>query len=230
MLQELLSIFRPGNPLKEMGEQFAEMLGITCEMTLSAGRIYFGEESSPEARTAIYKQDIHVNKLEREIRKRVVAHLSVGDTQHLPYCLLLMSQVKDVERLGDYAKNLAEVPDLFAGEFPEGNIAADLREIRAEVERAFESTSAVFADTDRENAMALIRTGKDMAKRADGLLARIARAGHDSGTTTALVLGTRYYKRVGGHLLNVLSSVVMPLHKVDYYDEKELPGTQPETE
>ena len=45
---------------------------------------------------------------------------------------------------------------------------------------------------------------------------------YDAGKTTALVLGARYYKRIGGHLLNVLSSVVMPLHKVDYYDEDEV--------
>lgn len=222
MLQELLSIFRPGNPLKEMGEQFAEMLRLTRDMTISAGKIFFREETSPEARTAIFKQDIAVNKLERSIRKMVVAHLSVGNTQHLPYCLLLMSQVKDVERLGDYAKNLAEVPDIFTGDFPENGILADLREIRAEVENAFSATAEIFGRSDRERAMQLIYTGKDMAKRADGLLGRIAQAGHESAPTTALVLGTRYYKRVGGHLLNVLSSVVMPLHKVDYYDEKEL--------
>ena len=224
MLNELLSIFRPGNPLKEMGEQFAEMLRITRDMTVSAGKIYFREETAPEARTAIFKQDIAVNKLERSIRKRVVAHLSVGNTQHLPYCLLLMSQVKDVERLGDYAKNLAEVPDIFTGEFPENGILADLREIRAEVERAFSATAEIFGSSDREQAMQLIYAGKDMAKRADGLLGRIAQAGNESAPTTALVLGTRYYKRVGGHLLNVLSSVVMPLHKVDYYDEKEIEG------
>ena len=39
------------------------------------------------------------------------------------------------------------------------------------------------------------------------------------------MLATRYYKRIGGHVLNILSSVVMPLHKVDYYDEEELPET-----
>ena len=111
MLHELLSIFRPGNPLKQMGDEFAEMLRIACEMTFSAGRVYFREEDSPEARTAIYRQDIRVNKLERGIRKRVVAHLSVGNSQHLPYCLLLMSQVKDVERLGDYG----QLPGLHLG-------------------------------------------------------------------------------------------------------------------
>ena len=38
----------------------------------------------------------------------------------------------------------------------------------------------------------------------------------------AVTLGTRFYKRIGAHLLNILSGVVMPLHKLDYYDEKVL--------
>ena len=42
----------------------------------------------------------------------------------------------------------------------------------------------------------------------------------DAGATTAFILGTRYYERIGGHLLNVLSGVVMPLDKVDYYDSR----------
>ncbi len=229
MLQELLSIFRPGNPLKSMGDEFAEMLRLTSEMCDSAGRIYFREEESPDARTAVYRKDIRVNKLERSIRKRVVSHLAIGNPQHLPYCLLLMSQVKDVERLGDYAKNLAEVPDVYSGELPDNGLVAELREIRTEVESGFQATAEVFSSSDRERAMALIRHGKDIAQRADGMLVRIAQAGHESGPTTVLTLGTRYYKRISGHLLNVLSSVVMPLHKVDYYDEKELPRTSVES-
>ena len=46
-----------------------------------------------------------------------------------------------------------------------------------------------------------------------------------------MVLLTRFYKRVGGHLLNVVSSVVMPLHKVDFYDEQlVMLGTKPDSD
>ena len=38
------------------------------------------------------------------------------------------------------------------------------------------------------------------------------------------MLATRFYKRIGAHVVNVLSSVVMPLHKLDYYDESVLRG------
>ncbi len=99
---------------------------------------------------------------------------------------------------------------------------AELREIRAGVEAAFAATAEVFAISDRESAVELIRQGRDVAHRCDVLVEKISRSSYDANTATALVLGTRFYKRIGGHVLNVLSSVVMPLHKLDYYDEKEI--------
>jgi hypothetical protein len=56
---------------------------------------------------------------------------------------------------------------------------------------------------------------------------RIARSQYDATDATAIALGTRYYKRIGGHVLNVLSSIVMPLHKIDYYDEDEVTPARP---
>ena len=69
----------------------------------------------------------------------------------------------------------------------------------------------------------MIRQGRETARRCDLLISEIGRSDYDAATTTAFILGTRYYKRIGGHVLNVLSSVVMPLDKVDYYDEDEPP-------
>ncbi|UCF68126.1 MAG: hypothetical protein JSV80_02165 [Acidobacteriota bacterium] len=223
MLRQLLSIFRSEDPLGAMGQDFARMLKSAYELTIRAGDIYFGRPASPDERTHIYKQDVKINKLERKIRKQVIAHLSLkGTTPSLPYCLLLMSLVKDVERIGDYAKNLAEVDDFHIAQLPDDEIVAELREIRTSVDSAFQAASEVFTRADHERAVELIRAGRDVAHRCDVLVGRIARSDYDAGLTTALVLGTRFYKRIGGHILNVLSSVVMPLHKLDYYDEDSL--------
>ncbi len=145
MLQELLKIFRPGNTLSVIADEFSKMLGLSCEMTATAGSIYFREPLPPEVRTRLYVKDVEVNMLERTIRKHVVAHLSVRvNTPDLPYCLLLMSLVKDVERIGDYAKNLSEVVDIYPGELPDDDIVAELREIRSAVEAGFQAASKVF--------------------------------------------------------------------------------------
>jgi phosphate uptake regulator len=214
-----------------MGERFAEMLTLTQQMTLEAGEIYFKMDPKPEGRTRIYKADVQVNKLERTVRKQVIAHLSItSNTASLPYCLLLMSLVKDVERIGDYAKNLAEAPEFNNEPLPDDEIVAELREIRNGVEAAFAATAEVFISSDRERAVTLIREGRDLAHRCEALIVRIARSRYPAGLTAATVLGSRYYKRIGAHVLNILSSVVMPLHKLDYYDESEIDPTAADDE
>ena len=223
MLRELLSIFRANEPLAEMGQNFAAMLSLTQQMTIQAGEVFFRMDATPEERTALFKRDVQVNKLERAIRKQVIAHLSIsGNRASLPYCLLLVSLVKDVERIGDYTKNLAEAPEYYEGPLPDDATIAELREIRSGVETAFAATSAVFEASDRERALVLIRQGRDLTHRCDMLVERISRSDYAASLTTATVLGARYYKRIAAHILNVLSSVVMPLHKLDYYDESEL--------
>jgi phosphate uptake regulator len=193
-------------------------------MTVSAGDLFFTGVATPQQRSDLYSRDVRVNQLEREIRKQVVAHLSISDSRaDVPYGLLLVSLVKDVERMGDYAKNLADVNDIRSGGFEDDDIAQELREIRRRVEESFQALSAVFATSDRERAVELIRKGKDTAHRCDTLIARIARSSYDANTATSMALGTRYYKRISGHALNVLSSIVMPIHKIDYFDEDEIP-------
>lgn len=225
MLRELITILKSDNPLHPMGDNFNRMLKETREMALCAGTIFFERKATPEERTRIYETDVEVNKLERSIRKQVVSHLSVaGNSLDLPYCLFLQSLVKDVERIGDYAKNLSELVDIHSGPLPEDELVDELKEIRLRVEEAFAVAADVFGSSDTERAIEFIRKLRDTTHRSDALIHRIAHASYDASTTTVMVLATRYYKRFAGHILNVLSSVVMPLHKLDYYDEDEIPA------
>ena len=224
MLRELLSIFKKDDPLASMGANFTRMVELSREMTLSAGRIYFAEDRQAEARTRLYERDVEVNRLERTIRKQVVAHLAIhSNTPNLPYCLALMSLVKDVERIGDYAKNLSEVMDIQPDPWPRDDLIEEMGEIRNTVESQFAAAAEVFGEPDREGALQLIQRGRANAQRTDGLVSRVAHSKHPPPVIAGLVLGARYYKRIGGHVLNVLSSVVMPLHKIDYFDEDEVP-------
>lgn len=222
MLHELLSIFRPEDPLKAMADNFSEMLQLAHGLTRKASAMYLERSVVPADRTWVYEQDIQVNQLERQIRKRVITHVSLGgQAGSLPYCLALMSLVKDAERIGDYAKNLAEVVDYSPGPPPDDECYAELREVSARVDRLFVESLNVVRGRDRNHALELITDGRTLVRRADALVKRIASGPYDAATTTGLVMGARFFKRIAAHLLNVLSSVVMPLHKLDYYDEDE---------
>ena len=228
MLRALLSVFRSHDPLGAIGQSFSAMLTLANSMTVAAGEMFFTGSASPEARTHLYQRDVRLNQLQRKVRKQVVVHLSTsGDRLDVPYSVLLISLVKDVERIGDYAKNLSEIIDIHPAALAEDEITLELQEIRRGVEDAFEALSGVFASSDRERAVDLIEQRRDAAHRCDALIERIALSDYDARIATALALGTRYYKRIGGHVLNILSSVVMPIHKIDYYDEDEMPDGRP---
>jgi phosphate transport system protein len=225
MFRELLTLFKSDDAIARMGDTFSGMLKLATQLTRAAGVYYFDTRPTPDDRTAIYKQDIQLNKLQRRVRKQIITHLTLNTGQgHAAYGLLLMSLVKDVERIGDYCKNLVEIYDEGGGALPDDDNTAELREIRAIIEESLQAADRVFARSDTPTALDLMRQGRDVNRRCDALVTRIAQSDYNAATTTTLVLGARYYKRIQSHLLNVLSGVVMPLHKVDYYDEDALPG------
>jgi phosphate uptake regulator len=223
MLRELLDVFRSKHPLKEMGINFARMVSLTGESVREAGEIYFGESSpDPTAVARIRQRDVEVNALQRTIRRQVVAHLSFESGRgDVPYSLLLVSLVKDVERLGDYAKNLSEVRGVHPSALPDDAIVRELAGIRDWIATHYQVLTNIITVADREAADRLITEGRQISRRLDALIGEIAGAGYDCRTAVALAMGTRFYKRIVGHVINLLTGVVQPLHKLDYYDEDE---------
>ncbi len=221
MLRELKALFSPHEPLAEMGEDFARMIDLTGESVREAGLAFFSADPlDADLETAIRKRDIKVNKLQRKIRREVVAHLSLDPTRSdVPYCLLVMSLVKDVERLGDYAKNLAGIRSLHPDPLPDDEIVRELDGIRDWVAGDYERLWEVFESHDAERAGEMIVKGRNITRRLDAMIDETVEAGYSGRTTAVLVLGMRFYKRIVAHLVNILTGVVQPLHKLDYYDE-----------
>ena len=226
MWLELLSIFRKGDAMETLADEFRAMLRLLQQMSEIVKGHIFDQDLSLDERSRVYKLDIQVNKLERSIRKRVVSHVTLS-RDHVPYCLLLMTLVKDAERIGDYWKNISEVSTLGAGTIPEGELKAELQEIIDLAMTLMNDLVPILDSSDRERAEELLQTSRLTSKRCDQLLVELAKSDFQAAETTALVLLTRFHKRIIGHSFNILSSVVMPLHKVDFYDEQFLDGSTP---
>jgi len=221
MLRELKALFSPHEPLAAMGADFARMIELTGESVREAGEAYFGPDPlDEEAENTIRRRDIQVNKLQRQIRRQVVAHLSLDRTRSdVPYCLLVMSLVKDVERLGDYAKNLAGIRSLHPGALPDDDLVRELSRMRDWVGDEYRILTQIFETHDERRARELVVEGRNIARRLDRMIEEVVEADFPGRTMAVLVLGIRFYKRIVAHLVNVLTGVVQPLHKLDYYDE-----------
>jgi len=159
--------------------------------------------------------DQRVNDGEREIRRDLVVHASVVGAIDTPAILVYMSIVKDIERIGDYGKNLRDLArdgaDLSA--FPAWH------ETRAEVSQMIADTAEAFATRDAEQARHLLARGDELLDAFDQAVSGVVRGEDDRPQAVARALAARYIKRVVAHLTNVLSAVVMPIDRLDYFDE-----------
>ena len=224
ILKDLLTIFRGETALESVGDDFSEMLEQCKNMYGDVNTAFWNSSISEELRNETYKRDIKLNKSERAIRKYVFSHLTAhsGGTADTPYCLVLMNVVKDAERIGDHIKNLAEIPVMSTGDIPEGDIRNELKGIGDEINKLLNEVGSVFRESKRDEAESMIRMGRQITHRSDGLLPRIANSGFSSQATVSAALTARFYKRIVAHTVNILSTVIMPIHKIDFFDEDEL--------
>ena len=227
MLNALITLFRKEEEtLTTARNEFLEMLAITSGMFKESVRGTWGDPLTPAERSALYKNDRRVNKLERAVRRRVETTMFLrGKETDLTACVLLLHVVKDAERIGDYCKNLSELREYDARSLADDALSAELREIASEVGRLLDATPGVMGiDSETDTAVSLLQEARELGKRCDQMLVRIASCDKDPSAVTVLVLLSRFYKRISAHTSNILSAVVMPLHKMDYFDERELVG------
>lgn len=162
--------------------------------------------------------DRRVNETEKRVRRQLVVHASVHGSIDVPVVLIYMSVVKDVERIGDYAKNIfdiaAEGADLSGG--PDH---AELLGYRDRISRLITEAGDVFERRDAEVARALIAEGDAMLDEFDAKVADLINSELPARDAVPRALLHRHLKRIVAHCMNVLSAVVMPVDRIDYFDE-----------
>jgi len=177
-----------------------------------------GRTSSHEVGAELRATDHRVNAAERAIRRELMVHASVQGAIDTPAILVYMSIVKDVERIGDYAKNLFDLAndgtDLSLG-MHTGSVSQAVTEVPVFVADA----ARAFGERDLEASRTLLRRGDELLDGFDRQVSELVREPHPDHQSVAVALTYRYLKRIIAHMMNVLSAVVMPIDRLDYFDE-----------
>lgn len=179
-----------------------------------AAAALLGERPVEEVRKTLFDTDARINATEQEMRRKLVVHGTVHGVQSFPSLLVLMSVGKDAERIGDYGKNLFDLaaagPDL-------GGRRELLTRLRGEICALLEHTRSVYRSEDPAEAHAYLEEADRIEDTCDRAIdeALAVRGENRSGEALAL----RYFKRVASHAANVVTSLVMPLDKLDFFDE-----------
>jgi Na+/phosphate symporter len=222
MLKELLAIFQRDSKLEEAFQKSYEMLNITRDMFLEARRS-LRETADNQLDAGVHKQDKKVNKFERSVRKGVFQHLAIAGSENLASGLTLISIIIDIERIGDYTKNIVELAENHPGQLHAGDRESDLLRVETAVEQAFGKVRSVLETSDPAQAEAFIKDFVWVNPLCDERVKGYV-SGEDSGLsggdTAALALYFRFLKRIHSHLRNLTTSVYRPFHKIGFVPKK----------
>jgi phosphate uptake regulator len=220
MFNNLISFWKGKNFLTEVLEEFQEMLEDTKYMFESVCKGLIEGKASPDLKDKIYEVDKKVNLLEKEIRKRVVEHLSIQASVEMPVSLVLMSVVKDAERVGDYCKNIFEIIDLLHKPLEKRLFEELFNSIDKSILEMFEKTQKAFIESDEKLAKEILHLERGIVRNCDEIVKKLSKGALSTNEAVCLTLLARYFKRVAAHLANIGSSVILPVSELDFFDEK----------
>lgn len=220
MFNNLISFWKGRDFLTEVLEEFKQMLEDTRYMFESVCKGLIGGELEPGLKDKIYEIDKKVNRLEKEIRKRVVEHLSIQPSVDIPVSLVLMSVVKDAERIGDYCKNVFEIIDLLHKPLERSTFEELFNGIDKKVFEIFEKTEKAFIESDEKAAKEILYLERGIVRNCDDIVKKLSKSNLSTNEAVCLTLLARYFKRIAAHLANIGSSVILPVSELDFFDEK----------
>ncbi|MBU1147318.1 MAG: hypothetical protein KKD11_03110 [Candidatus Omnitrophica bacterium] len=220
MFKNILDFWRGKDFMSQVLEEFESMLDKSKEMfDLVCRRLIYNEEVAG-LEEKIYALDKNINELEKDIRKRTAEHLVLRPSVDVSTSLLLMSVVKDAERLGDYCKNLYEVIKLLDRPLDRRIYSNIFDAMDKKISDFFSKTKKVFRESDEQGAMLLWEYERKIVKECDRIIETLTKSSFSVNQAVCFALIARHFKRLTAHLANIGTSVVLPISDLDYFDER----------
>jgi phosphate transport system protein len=222
MFKTLIDLFRKENLITQTIAETSRMIQEDKLMFEEAVRS-LRHSGTAELSFDIVAKDKMINKYEREVRRKVITHLTVvGNEQSLTAGLVLISIVIDVERIGDYTKNIVELALAHPQQLRGGIFEDDLRRVEEIIRRRFDAAEEAFEKSDEQLAKRLMREHKPISSECDRMINDIIAEKDKSltpGEAVVLALYIRFVKRVSAHLTNIVSSVANPFPRIGFRDK-----------
>ena len=216
MLRQLISLWRHQGFMKKVVEEFGQMLQDDRYVFSHAWEAFQGQLAIDEIKQSIHEKDKHVNEREREIRRMLLEHLSVNPGQDISGCLVMMSLVKDAERIGDYSKNIFDLGVVLKGHAKGMKYCERLSAIQGKLDGHLTKLERAFLDGNEQLAKDILSDYTPIKNDCSNLLNELFSGELPTREAVATALLSRFLKRINSHISNIASGLVYPLDQIDF--------------
>lgn len=225
MLENLFNVFRKDNLFSQAIEECHAMLDLDLTMYQASVRS-LRKSDQGDIELDVAACDKRINAYERDVRKKVMTHLAVSGNTDLPAGLVLVTVVIDIERIGDYTKNIYQLARAHPQQLQAGSLEARLKEAETGVTRLFTDMIPAFKAQEMEMARQIMTGYKESLSAACESITMDLVSGQasdlPSADAAAVSLYARYLKRIASHSRNIVTSIVNPFHRIGYREKPDL--------
>ena len=224
MFDRVISLWKSEDLLSQAWEESFKMMVLSNEMFSAAIR-YLRRGEKIKTLKNLKKRDREINEFQKSVRKKVVTHFSISQkVEDFPSGLVLLNIVVDVERLGDYTKNILDL----AIHYPDPLVSEDclnsLKEIEDDILSRFTDTLTAIEQQDEKLAKKLLKSYRKSFSNISDKIVNDGISGKqgykDQKEAASVTLYARYLKRVGGHLKNITTTMLNPYEEIGYRPSK----------
>ena len=220
LFNDIIKIWKSDSLLSQAWDDSISMLKFSNDIFIKSIDSFNSHDSVDEVK-ALKKEDRKINDYQMTVRRKVLTHFSLEtNSREVPNGLILVDMVVDIERIGDYCKNISDLTLMKEAPIDYGELTDEITAMEQEVKSRFTSTIQVIENQDEDLARSLIDNYKQMVsavsdKIVSGIVSGDVKLDSDS-KSASLVLYARYLKRIGAHLKNITSTVVNAYDRIGY--------------
>lgn len=224
MIENLFKVFQKDNLFTQAMEECHTMLDLDWSMYEKCTRS-LRQSDTGDMDLDVVATDKRINAYERNVRKKVMTHLAVSGAADLPSGLVLVTVVIDIERIGDYTKNIYELARSHPRQLQAGSLEPRLQEVEKGVTQLFKDMIQAFKTNDEDMARRIMTGYKEgLSAGCESITMDVVSdtvTDLPSADAAAVALYSRYLKRIAGHSRNIVTSIVNPFHRIGYREKPE---------
>jgi phosphate transport system protein len=218
MFKKLMEIMRKGDLVEQAIKETAVMFS-------NAKKVY--EEAiatlkeNRESKFDIYAVDREINDSEKSIRRKLLENMAINPRQDIVASLVVTSIIIDIERIGDYSKNIYELNQIRTSK--KSNIDSELLKQADFLADQFDAINNAFGLGDPDKGKILMDRLDPVRKFFEKYIRDIVHQSNVSIENAVInTLFARYLKRVGAHLENIASGIVNPFDRIGFYKKEDI--------
>ncbi len=227
MWRNLFNLFRKDTLFTQALAESHRMLDMDLEM-FEASVESLRRSSDGAIGVNLREMDKEINRYERDVRQKVLTHLAISGPSDLASGLVLVSIIIDIERIGDYSKNIYDLAKYHPERLVGGSLEAEVADVEGRTTRLFRNMVVAFRENDQDKAREIMTGYKGvLSTDCEKIVEKVVRGKApdlDAGTSAAIALYVRYLKRIAAHSRNIVSSVVNPFPRLGYREKKRNSG------